>query len=209
MIGSETIRRLLVPVFQGPDPEKIRMRDRMALYTFGDGAGAMLLQAGEEASHPDGAYRGRKANGIEYRLRHRLRRRRQKPGMQIVGAGTHTPIHRQLKAPRLVGLKVSILKSARFTPYVLTEALADLVRRSGVAAEAIDLCIIPEGNAGYMTDELKAAGLLTPEWVALEGRIFENLALVGATGSAALPLAVDYASNRAPPDRRHGDAAGD
>jgi 3-oxoacyl-[acyl-carrier-protein] synthase-3 len=44
-----------------------------------------------------------------------------------------------------------------------------------------------------MTDELRAAGLLTPEWTTLEPKIFENLAMVGATGSAAVPLAVDYA----------------
>jgi 3-oxoacyl-[acyl-carrier-protein] synthase III len=44
-----------------------------------------------------------------------------------------------------------------------------------------------------MTDELREAGLLTPEWTAIEDKIFENLALVGATGSAAVPLAVDHA----------------
>jgi 3-oxoacyl-[acyl-carrier-protein] synthase-3 len=44
-----------------------------------------------------------------------------------------------------------------------------------------------------MTDELKAAGLLTPEWLAVEDKIFENLSLVGATGSAAAPLALDHA----------------
>jgi 3-oxoacyl-[acyl-carrier-protein] synthase-3 len=76
---------------------------------------------------------------------------------------------------------------------VLTEGLSETLARCGVAAEAIDVCVIPEGNAGYMTDELREAGLLTPEWLALEDKIFENLALVGATGSAAVPLAVDYA----------------
>jgi len=44
-----------------------------------------------------------------------------------------------------------------------------------------------------MTDELRKAGLLTPEWLALEDKIFENLATVGATGSAAVPLAMDHA----------------
>ena len=44
-----------------------------------------------------------------------------------------------------------------------------------------------------MTDELREAGLLTPEWLALEPKIFENLALVGATGSAAAPLCLDHA----------------
>ena len=61
------------------------------------------------------------------------------------------------------------------------------------AAEDIDVCVIPEGNAGYMVEELKAAGLLTPEWLALEGKIIENLTEVGATGSAAVPLALDDA----------------
>ena len=87
---------------------------------------------------------------------------------------------------------------------MLTEGLADTLQRCGVAAEAIDICVIPEGNAGYMTDELREAGLLTPEWLTLESRIFENLALVGATGSAAVPLAVDYTSTtaRSSPARR-------
>jgi 3-oxoacyl-[acyl-carrier-protein] synthase III len=62
-----------------------------------------------------------------------------------------------------------------------------------VEADAIDLCVIPEGNATYMTDELREAGLLTPEWTSIEPKIFENLTLVGATGSAAVPLAMDYA----------------
>jgi 3-oxoacyl-[acyl-carrier-protein] synthase-3 len=62
-----------------------------------------------------------------------------------------------------------------------------------VDAEDVDMCVIPEGNATYMTDELREAGLLTPEWTALEPKIFENLSLIGATGSAAVPLAMDYA----------------
>ena len=76
---------------------------------------------------------------------------------------------------------------------MLTEALADVLRASNLSADEIDVCVIPEGNAGYMVEELKAAGLLTPEWVALEGKIYENLTEVGATGSAAVPLALDDA----------------
>jgi 3-oxoacyl-[acyl-carrier-protein] synthase-3 len=85
------------------------------------------------------------------------------------------------------------VESGRFTPFVLTEGLKDTLDRSGVSAEAITHCVIPEGNATYMTDELREAGLLTPEWLELEPKIFENLAMVGATGSAAVPLAIDYA----------------
>jgi 3-oxoacyl-[acyl-carrier-protein] synthase-3 len=180
VVGSETISPLLVPIFLGKDPESIRMRDRLTLYNFGDGAGAMVLEATNEGEGVLGSAMCCIGGG-------------KKPGMQIVGAGTHAPIHQQLKAKRLVDLKVDVVQSGEYTPYVLTEALAAILEKSGVSAESIDICVIPEGNAGYMTDELRAAGLLTPEWTTLEPKIFENLAMVGATGSAAVPLAVDYA----------------
>jgi 3-oxoacyl-[acyl-carrier-protein] synthase III len=181
VVGSETISPLTVPVFLGKDPEKVRMRDRLGIYNFGDGAGAMVLRADEQEGVGllGSAIR---SVGVD-----------RKPGMQVIGGGTHAPIATQLTAKRLIELKVDVVESGRFTPYVLTEALADTLTRCGVAADAIDVCVIPEGNAGYMTDELREAGLLTPEWLALEDKIFENLSLVGATGSAAVPLAVDYA----------------
>ena len=180
VIGSETISPLLVPVFLGKTPESIRMRDRLALYNFGDGAGAMVLRAFDDGEGIQGSAIACVGGG-------------RKPGMEIVGGGTKTPLHKQIKSPRLVDLRVDVVESARFTPHVLTEALVDVLKSSGAKAESIDLCVIPEGNAGYMTDELRAAGLLTPEWLALEKKIFENLALVGATGSAAVPIALDYA----------------
>jgi 3-oxoacyl-[acyl-carrier-protein] synthase-3 len=181
VIGSETISPLTVPVFLGQDPERVRMRDRLGIYNFGDGAGAMLLRAEDQEGI------GILGSAICSMGGDR------KPGMQVIGGGTHAPIASQLTAKRLIELKVDVVESGRFTPYVLTEALSDTLTRCGVAAEAIDVCVIPEGNAGYMTDELREAGLLTPEWLALEHKIFENLSLVGATGSAAVPLAVDYA----------------
>lgn len=181
VIGSETISPLTVPVFLGKDPEKVRMRDRLGIYNFGDGAGAMVLR-GE-----DGEGKGILGSAIRSTGPDR------KPGMQVIGGATHAPIAKQLEAKRLIELKVDVVESGRQTPYVLTEGLSDTLKRCGVAAEDIDICVIPEGNAGYMTDELREAGLLTPEWLALEDKIFENLALVGATGSAAVPLAVDYA----------------
>ena len=167
-------------MFRGKTPDGIRMRDRLTLYNFGDGAGAMVLQASDEGAGILGAKSACVGGG-------------KKPGMQIFGGGTAEPLHKQQARKQLVDLKVDVVESGRFTPFVLTEALRELCEVSNVSAESIDRCIIPEGNAGYMTEELRAAGCLTPEWLALQDKILENLALVGATGSAALPLAVDYA----------------
>src|SRR4051812_40069967 len=47
VIGSEVISPAMVPMFLGKHPDQIRMRDRLPLYMFGDGAGAVVLQARE------------------------------------------------------------------------------------------------------------------------------------------------------------------
>ena len=182
VIGVEAISPLIVPVFLGKDPNKVRMRDRLGIYSFGDGAGAMVLQASDE---DDEGFLGAAAIACMGGGR--------KVGMQVVGGGTHSPIHKQLEAKRLVEMKVDVIESGRHTPYVLTDGMKATVDRAGVDAESVDLCVIPEGNAAYMTDELREANLLTDEWNALEPKIFENLTIVGATGSAAVPVALDYA----------------
>jgi 3-oxoacyl-[acyl-carrier-protein] synthase-3 len=182
VIGSEAISPLLVPVYQGLDPNRIRMRDRIGLYTFGDGAGAILLQAAEP-----GETRGVLAASSACVGGGR------KPGMQIVGAGTHAPVRRQMDAKRPVDLRIDVVASATETPAVIAEALADLLDGGDLRAEDVAACILPEGNAGYLTDELEAAGIDTAHWDGLAGRVMENLAEVGATGSAAVPLALDHA----------------
>jgi len=183
VIGSEAISPLIVPVFRNVDPNKVRMRDRLGIYSFGDGAGAMVLQAGD--GDEDEGFLGAAAIACVGGGR--------KVGMQVIGGGTHEPIHKQLEAKRLVEMKVDVIESGRHTPYVLTEGMKETVDRAGIDAGAIDMCVIPEGNAAYMTDELREANLLTDEWNALQPKIFENLSLVGATGSAAVPVAMDYA----------------
>jgi 3-oxoacyl-[acyl-carrier-protein] synthase III len=182
VIGSEAISPLLVPVYQDVEPQRIRMRDRIGLYTFGDGAGAILLQAAEpEETRGVVAASAATVGGGR------------KPGMQIVGAGTHAPVRRQMQAKRPVDLRIDVVASATHTPSVIAEALEDLLALGGVGAEDVAACILPEGNAGYLTDELEAAGIDTAHWDGLAGRVLENLAEVGATGSAAVPLALDHA----------------
>lgn len=180
VIGSEAISPVLAPVFVGKDPDSIRMRDRMPLYMFGDGAGAFVLQASEGTGGIIGAATcaigGKRA-----------------PGIHSIGGGTHAPISKQLAARRLVDLKVDVVGAGDFTPVMVTQALTDTLTRSDVSADSIDWCLIPEGNVGWMLDSLREAGLLTPEWVAMEGKIFDNLAMTGACGCAAVPLFLDHA----------------
>jgi len=179
VIGSEVISPLLLPIFQGREPDSIRMRDRIPVYAFGDGAGAMVLQAREDGER---GFLGSVSACVGGGL---------KPGMAVIGGGTHAPIAEQLKARRLVELKLDVVESARFTPHVLREALADILAAGSVDASQVDVCVVPEGNAGYVLDEMHKEGVVSADWTALSGRIRENLADVGATGSAAVPLALD------------------
>src|SRR5437870_13897791 len=58
---------------------------------------------------------------------------------------------------------------------------------------AIDMSIIPAGNAGCVLQGLSDSGMTSPKWEAFQDKLGEPLALVGATGSAAVPLALDHA----------------
>jgi 3-oxoacyl-[acyl-carrier-protein] synthase-3 len=179
VVGSESISPVLAPVYLGKGPDAVRMRERMPLYMFGDGAAAMVVQASEEEGGLIGGAMSCIGGG-------------RAPGIWAVGGGLHEPIATQLKRKRLVDLRVDVVGAGDFTPVMVTEALSDTLQGARVSADSIDHCLIPEGNVGWMLDSLREAGLLTPEWMALDGKIFDNLAQTGACGCAAVPLFLDH-----------------
>jgi 3-oxoacyl-[acyl-carrier-protein] synthase-3 len=180
VIGSEVISPLLAPYFLGRDPESVRLRDRISLYNFGDAAGAMVLRADAAA----GSFLG-SANACLGGDR--------RPGMHIIGGGTDAPVAEQLRRRRLVELRLDVVESERFGPRVFVAALDDLLARSGLTLGEVDACVLPEGNAPYFTSELESAGMSAESWKSIQEKIVENLADVGATGSAAVPVALDDA----------------
>lgn len=174
VIGSEAISPVLAPVFLGRDPHSIRMRDRMPLYMFGDGAGAIVLRAKPE----------REPGGIMGATMCAIGGDR-KPGIISVGGGTHAPIHRQLLAKRLVDLQVDVVGAGEFTPVMVTKAISETLWHCGL--DSVDVSVIPEGNVGWMADSLPGSGL------ASAGKIVDSLPSMGAVGSAAVPLFLDDA----------------
>lgn len=180
VFGSEAISPVLVQTYLGRDPDKIRVRDRVPLYMFGDGAGAAVLRTSDDGGGLVGGAM-RAIGGLR------------PPGIHSIGGGTHQPMHVQQAAKKLVDLRVDVVGAGDFTPVMVTEALHDVLSRTGIDVETIDHCLIPEGNVGWMLDSLREAGLFTPEWNALEGKIFDNLAQMGACGCAAVPLFADHA----------------
>jgi 3-oxoacyl-[acyl-carrier-protein] synthase-3 len=101
-------------------------------------------------------------------------------------------------------MKIDIEQASTFTATLTTEAVRDVLARADLQAEAIDLCVTPEADTDWMASALHADGSPAPEWLALEGRIFNALPQFGAPGCAALPLGLDLAwtSGRVTPGQR-------
>ncbi|WP_198037021.1 3-oxoacyl-ACP synthase III family protein [Nocardia sp. BMG51109] len=183
VIGAESISPLLVPLYLGQDPQRIRMRDRLTLYTFGDGAGAAVLRAQPR----DSARREPERYAFGTQCLGGMRR----PGMQIVGGGTDLPASEQARRKRLVEIKLDVAGTTTVGPQVFHTALRDMLARSGLALSDIDACVLPEGNADYFAEGFGDVGISGEDRAALQKCIVENLSDVGATGSAAVPLALD------------------
>ncbi|MFC8147098.1 3-oxoacyl-ACP synthase III family protein [Streptomyces paradoxus] len=193
VVGSEVGSPILAPLFLGKDPERVRMRDRLTLYTFGDGAGAVVLRA-EPADETADAFAF--VNACVGGLR--------KPGMEIIGGGTDVPQAEQLKRRQLIQMKVDVPGTSTFGPQVFVRAIQEMARKDGRTLDEFDAIVLPEGNADYFAEEFASAGMPAADIKALEGRIVENLADVGATGSAAVPLSLDagWTSGRIRPGDR-------
>ncbi|MEU7579996.1 3-oxoacyl-[acyl-carrier-protein] synthase III C-terminal domain-containing protein [Streptomyces sp. NPDC041068] len=179
VVGAESVSPLLVHSYLGQDPRKVRMRDRLTVHTFGDGAGAVVLRAEEgPATGPDGVFATQCLGAGR------------KPGIRVVGGGT-APAPRGADAGRPPRIEVDIPGTTRHGPEVFVTGLQDMLTRSGLALADLDACVLPEGNAEYFGRELEAAGMTAADHTALQPKVVENLADVGATGSAAVPLALD------------------
>ncbi|MFF0478778.1 3-oxoacyl-ACP synthase III family protein [Streptomyces sp. NPDC004284] len=194
VVGSEAGSPVLAPHFLGKDPARVRMRDRLTLYTFGDGAGAVVMRAepAGESSADEFAFVNACVGGLR------------KPGMEIIGGGTDVPQAEQLRRKQLIQMKIDVPGTTTFGPQVFVRAIQEMARKDGRALGEFDAIVLPEGNADYFADEFESAGLSAEDIRALDGRIVENLAEVGATGSAAVPLSLDagWTSGRIKPGDR-------
>jgi 3-oxoacyl-[acyl-carrier-protein] synthase-3 len=206
VVGSEAGSPILAPLFLDKDPARVRMRDRLTLYTFGDGAGAVVLRAepvGEAAGAADPA--GESADTADqFAYVNACVGGLRKPGMEIIGGGTDVPQAEQLRRRQLIQMKVDVPGTTEFSPKVFVRAIQEMARKDGRALAEFDAIVLPEGNADYFADEYESAGLSAQDVQALSGRIVENLADVGATGSAAVPLSLDagWTSGRIRPGDR-------
>jgi len=179
VVGSEVISPLLYPIFGGREPDSIRVRDRINVYNFGDGAGAVIMSLTDQGGILGAAMAGVGGGSP--------------PGMQIIGGGSLEPLHELVKRPRPLELKMDVTEVGRRSPVVLAEAIRDVLRAAHVDAADVAAAVIPEGNAGYLVQGLLDAGLDAGDLSSVQDVVLENLSDVAATGSAAAPLSLDAA----------------
>ncbi|MCR8657736.1 3-oxoacyl-ACP synthase III family protein [Paenibacillus endoradicis] len=182
VIGTEVISPVLYQMYGNKEQDLIRLRDKLCIYSFGDGSAAMVLQASETTKgHFIGSSTLACVGGGK------------KPGMMVPLGGTAIPLTHEALDKGLFSLKVDFSGSAKYTAEILNEGFTDTLQKSGLTAQEIQSCIIPEGNTDYLRDDLERSGCLTEEWLEIEKRVYDNLNYVGNTGSPAVMLAFEHA----------------
>lgn len=184
IIGTEMISPVLFQMYHGKEPDQLRLRDKLSIYSFGDASASIVMEASSEANgHLVGESVIACVGGGK------------KPGMMVPLGGTAIPMTKESLDKGLFAMKVDFSSSSRYTAEILHEGLHDTLRHAGVSANEIDCCIIPEGNTGYLRDDLEQSGYLSEAWEVLEERVADNLQYVGNTGSPAVLLAWEHAVN--------------
>jgi 3-Oxoacyl-[acyl-carrier-protein (ACP)] synthase III len=155
VVGCDAISPLQSQVFLG-DPKRVRVRDRMLVYMFGDGAGAIVLEVGGEPGVIGSAV-GCVGTG-------------RAPGMEVLGGGgTYAPYAEQREG-RLLDLRIDIGQASSFTATLTTTGLRDALERTGVTADTVDLLVTPEADTEWMANAAAAGDADAEIWAAFQSR---------------------------------------
>ena len=143
--------------------------DRATCVLFGDGAGAVVVQATENPSGVLSFILGSDGSGGEHLIL---------PG----GGAVHPPSHQSLDAG-LHSLKMNGNEVFKFATRVLGKALRQAIQEAGLKTEDIDLFIPHQANIRIIESAAKYANL-PPE------KVFVNVQKYGNTSAASIPIAL-------------------
>lgn len=143
--------------------------DRATCVLFGDGAGAVVMQATDEPSGVLSFVLGSDGSGAEDLIL---------PGGGVAHPPTHETVDQGLHHLRMNGRKVF-----RFATRVLGRALEQAIEGAGLSVEDIDLFIPHQANARIIRSAARHVGL-PPE------KVFVNIEKYGNTSAASIPIAL-------------------
>jgi 3-oxoacyl-[acyl-carrier-protein] synthase-3 len=159
VIGAEVISR------------NIDWTDRNTCVLFGDGAGAVILQASEEPTGVMAFELGSDGSGAEHLM----------IPLGIANPPTHDAVDKKYQYIRMNGREVF-----KFATRTLARSAAETIGRSGLSIHDIDLMIPHQANARII--ELAARQMGLP----ME-KVFVNIDKYGNTSAASIPIALTEA----------------
>lgn len=157
IIGSETVSRVL------------DVQDRTTYPLFGDGAGAVVLQADETPGGVLSTVLGSDGSGAEH--------------LCIPAGGSKLPASRETVDQRLHYIKMNGREVYRFATRVMGKAARQACEKAGVPLNEIDLFIPHQANIRIIES---AADALKID----RDKVFTNLEKYGNTSAASIPIAL-------------------
>ena len=157
LIGSETLSRFL------------DWSDRTTCILFGDGAGAMVLQATEERTGILSSVLGSDGSGAEL--------------LTIPAGGSRQPASPQTIMDRQHYIRMNGREVYKFAVKVMGNVAQEALERAGLSASDVDLFIPHQANLRIIESAASALGLPAE-------RVFVNVQSYGNTSSASIPIAL-------------------
>jgi 3-oxoacyl-[acyl-carrier-protein] synthase-3 len=157
VVGAELISRF------------VDWEDRATCVLFGDGAGAVVMQASDEPCGVLSFVLGSDGSGAEDLIL---------PGGGVAHPPTHETVDQGLHHLRMNGRKVF-----RFASRVLGRALEQAIEKAHLSVEDIDLFIPHQANARIIESAARHVGL-PPQ------KVFVNIQKYGNTSAASIPIAL-------------------
>jgi len=157
VIGSETVSRML------------NKEDRGTYPLFGDGAGALVLQAHEAPGGILSTVLGSDGSGAEH--------------LSIPAGGSKLPASQETVDKRLHYIQMNGREVYRFATRIMGKVAKQACEKAGVELAEIDLFIPHQANIRIIRSAAKYLGVS-------EDKVFTNLHKYGNTSTASIPIAL-------------------
>jgi len=161
VIGAETLSRIT------------DWTDRSTCVLFGDGAGAVILQAGENEGGVLATVMGADGSGGDL--------------LRLPAGGSKMPASHQTVAGGLHFLQMKGREVFRFAVRIIPTATREVLDKAGLSLEDLDLLIPHQANRRIIESAVRSLGVPSND-------IYSNLERYGNTSAASIPIALAEAA---------------
>lgn len=163
VVGSETLSRIL------------DWEDRATCVLFGDGAGAVIVSAGQYAEFEPQFVLGSDGAGAQ--------------ALCLPAGGSRMPAREETIRDRLHFVRMAGPEVFRFATRVVAESTRQVLDKTDLTTDDIDLFIPHQANTRIIHSAVRRLGMP-------EDRVFVNIDRYGNTSSASIPIALSEAQER-------------